>query len=122
METIDFNTVITENISVVEGLLPVVSELKNGLMDKDNFYYRGTISLTSPDTILDKIKSNLKMGIYSVSGYRSEETYTDWGTLYINNNAGMYITRNFRKVIFFVRTGSEWYYGEVSPAAWSSIS
>lgn len=104
------------------GLLPVVSELKNGLMDKDNFYYRGTISLTSPDTILDKIKSNLKMGIYSVRGYNGEETYTDWGVLYINNNAGMYITRNSRKVVFFVKTGPGWYYGEVSPTDWSFIS
>lgn len=34
METIEFNTVIAENISVVEELLPIVSSYKNGLQDK----------------------------------------------------------------------------------------
>ena len=37
METIDFNTVIAENISVVEGLIGVVSTEKNGLVSKDSF-------------------------------------------------------------------------------------
>lgn len=122
METIDFNEVIKQNIEVVGELLPVVSELRKGLMDKDNFYYRGKIILTSPDTILDKIKSDLKMGIYNVSGYNGEVAYTDWGLLYINDNAGMYITRNSRKIVFFVKTGPGWYYGEVSPTDWSFIS
>ena len=32
METIDFNTVIAENISVVEGLIGTANRLKNGLL------------------------------------------------------------------------------------------
>lgn len=36
METIDFNQVIKENISVVGGLLPVVSMNNNGLLSKNN--------------------------------------------------------------------------------------
>ena len=39
METIEFNTVIAENISVVGGLLPVVTTGKNGLMDKNDKKY-----------------------------------------------------------------------------------
>lgn len=43
METIDFNEVIRdpETISVVGGLLPVSTQAKNGLLDKEYSYYRG---------------------------------------------------------------------------------
>lgn len=46
METIDFNTVIAENISVVEGLLPVATKTSKGLMPA-NFYMNMTYSLYS---------------------------------------------------------------------------
>lgn len=45
METIDFNEVIKQNIEVVgERLIGVADTNKNGLLSKDGFMYRGTIS------------------------------------------------------------------------------
>lgn len=61
METIDFNTVIAENISVVEGLLPVATSEKDGLMSKDGYMYRGTT------TNVDDLNQFMQSGFYHIN-------------------------------------------------------
>ena len=60
METIDFNTVIAENISVVEGLIGIATGEKDGLLSKNGFFYRGSIE---ENTDLDTVSS---VGYYGI--------------------------------------------------------
>ena len=54
METIDFNTVIAENISVVEGLLPAYLFYKvEGLLPAYLFYKGEDTSYSNPDDVTE---------------------------------------------------------------------
>ena len=64
METIDFNTVIAENISVVEGLIGIATEEKDGLLSKNGFFYRDSIE---ENTDLDTVSS---VGYYGINNKR----------------------------------------------------
>lgn len=59
METIDFNQVIQENISVVEELIGKVTRTKNGLMPKDGFFTGLEIKS------IEEYSGTLPPGIYS---------------------------------------------------------
>ncbi len=70
METIDFNTVIAENISVVEGLLPEASSNSKGLM-RSTTYQRAIISdkITFSDSNTDDdLKNITENGVYFIGG------------------------------------------------------
>ena len=87
METIDFNTVIAENISVVEGLIGTVNDIKNGLMPKTGFIQRKQI--TSSDDYDNFIDS----GIYDISSAS--------GALHKPNN----VAYGVMKVCYYINSG-----------------
>lgn len=71
METIDFSEVIKdpETISVVEGLIGVVTKNKDGLYDKDWMIPRGTVGITDEEDYVvksDKEMQKLPNGTYAM--------------------------------------------------------
>lgn len=74
METIDFNTVIAENISVVEGLIGTVNLNKNGLMSKgQNVFANSSGSMPANSYMyLCKVNTNPSyIDIFLTHTYRS---------------------------------------------------
>ena len=75
METIDFNTVIAENISVVEGLIGIVTDTKNGLMPPSmyNVNKRKEVQLDSENVLkcvlLGSCKGQYKRGAIRIVGF-----------------------------------------------------
>lgn len=79
METIDFNTVIAENISVVEGLIGIVTDTKNGLMPSSmyNVNKRKEVQLNSVNTqkcvLLGSCNGQYKRGAIRIVGFYESE-------------------------------------------------
>lgn len=76
METIDFNTVITENISVVEGLLPVANRDKKGLLSSTDYsrtvpLYAETFGKATVYKIVGNTSGILPMSSILISGSKN---------------------------------------------------
>ena len=95
METIDFNTVIAENISVVEGLLPEASSNSKGLM-RSTTYQRAIISdkkIFSDSNTDDDLKNITENGVYFIGGV-TIGSIKFYGNL-IHSASGTYIFQMF---------------------------
>ena len=70
METIDFNQVIKDNISVVGGLLPIATTQSKGLMSAYDKY--GQYSITKAETALTTNMGNIalqRQKLQTISAY-----------------------------------------------------
>lgn len=72
-----------EIISVVGGLIGTVTADKNGLMPSTGFIHRSGVQIPTGGTISDIMTSDIKDGIYQVSGVSAADPMKDWGVLSI---------------------------------------
>lgn len=83
METIEFNEVLKDNISVLEELIGVVTPSSNGLMSKEDCILRGGVPSNSD------LNNYIKPGRYSLNGgvniSNSPVSAPIYGTLLIVN-------------------------------------
>ena len=80
METIDFNTVIAENISVVGELIGVATSTQNGLVSKKWCFPKGMA--VTPEQEID----NLEAGIYSVGAGNTNIPDSSTGVLFVDTD------------------------------------
>ena len=69
--------------SVVGGLIGTVTPDKNGLMPSSGFIHRSGVQIPTGGTISDIMTSDMKDGIYQVSGISAADPMKDWGVLTI---------------------------------------
>lgn len=102
------------------GLIGTVSENKNGLMSKDNFFYRGTIVLKQGETFIDYLYL-LKTGTYAITGYSDTDPLTDWSECIKIAYVIILIPRNYKKVVIFTKISSGWRYSEITPTNYTNV-
>lgn len=73
----------TNIFAEVGGLIGTVTADKNGLMPSTGFIHRSGVQIPTGGTISDIMTSDIKDGIYQVSGVSAADPMKDWGVLSI---------------------------------------